>query len=107
MMERNNIIRTVGGWQKTSKNVSNTISHLKFFNWNLNGHSSTSFGNKLEDPDFLEMVTGYDVVSLVETHSSSNDLNIPGFAKPWQITRKKTGSKSFGGIAVFCKRGPI
>ena len=49
------------------------------------------------------MVGEYDIVSLVETHSASQDLHIPGFSKPWQITRKKTGKKSYGGIAVFVK----
>ena len=76
---------------------------LKIVCWNIDGFNSADFGNKLEDKDFLSVVEGYDIITLIETHSANDDLSIPGFCKPLQLNRPKNGNKAFGGIAVFIK----
>ena len=52
----------------------------------------------------METIKGCDIISLVETHSRGDDLEIKGFSRTFQLTRNaKKGRKAFGGIAVFVK----
>ncbi len=49
---------------KTSSNMPG-INMLRLFNWNVNG-----LGEKRHDPDFVNVLTRYDLVCLTETWSS-------------------------------------
>ena len=79
---------------------------LNILSWNINNFCSRVIGNKLSDPDFLRVTHGYDIVGLVETHSTVNDdLHIAGFGKPFVKLRPRNRKmKAFGGLAVFVKQ---
>ena len=56
--------------------------------WNINGHKSKVIGNKLNDPQFLKVVSDSDILSLAELHTE-NDISVPGF----RILKQKIGKK--------------
>ena len=60
---------------------------LKIKSWNINGFNSALFGNKLLDNEFLDEVTSFDIVSLVETHAYGKDLYLPGYKPPFRRDR--------------------
>ena len=57
--------------------------------WNIGGYWSKNLGNKLEDPEFLQVIEGSDIIGLGELHSDKK-LSIPGFISIDQkISEKK------------------
>ena len=80
------------------------MASLKVGYWNIHGHTSKIVGNKLNDPEFIKVVSKNDIIGLGEIHSES-EVSIPGFVSLKQKIRdKKTkGPKIAGGIGVFVK----
>ena len=72
--------------------------------WNIHGHRSRYIGDKLSDPEFLNVLKGTDILGLGELHAEGT-VNIPGFINIKQKNRKKEfkGPKIAGGIAVFVR----
>ena len=68
--------------------------------WNVEGYNSRLIGNKLEDPEFLNVVSKSDILGLAELHAE-NQLSIPGF----KILKQKNRAKRIlgGGIGVFVR----
>ncbi len=80
------------------------MASLKIGYWNIHGHKSKLIGNKLIDPEFLEMISGSDIIGLGEIHSEG-EVSIPGYVSKKQKIREKTskGPKISGGIGVFVR----
>ena len=73
--------------------------------WNINGIlTGKSKCSKLNDTSFLRTIRGYDIVALVETHiSPQNILEMDGYYT-YRIDRPLSkNARHFGGIAVFIK----
>ena len=68
--------------------------------WNIEGYNSQLIGNKLEDPEFLNVVSKSDILGLAELHAEK-ELSIPGF----KILKQKNRPKKVlrGGIRVFVR----
>ena len=61
--------------------------------WNIEGYKSQLIGNKLEDPEFLNVVRKADILGLAELHADTK-VSIPGFEN---IMQKNRGPKMHGG----------
>ena len=75
-----------------NSNTANLPTNLKCCSWNIHGHNSRLFGNKLVDTDFLKAVRDTDLLGLTETHAHEGilgNLNIPGFERLAYINKKK------------------
>ena len=72
--------------------------------WNIHGHKSQLIGNKLSDPEFIELISDKDIIGLGEIHSQT-EVSIPGFiSKKQKIREKKSkGPKLSGGIGIFVR----
>ena len=72
--------------------------------WNIHGFKSQLIGNKLNDPEFLDILSSRDVIGLGEIHSEG-EVSIPGFLSKKQKIREKKfkGPKIAGGIGVFVR----
>ena len=75
--------------------------------WNVFGIFSKINGftyNKLQNPEFLEIILKNQIIGLVETHHMAEDadkLHILGY-KCFQVSRKKKKfGRKHGGIAVY------
>ena len=68
----------------------------------MHGISSKALGDKSSNPEFLNIISSYDVICLSELHTDKK-LSIPGFILKKQKfrTKKHKGPKIGGGIAVF------
>ena len=53
-------------------------SKLSFCAWNINGLSSKWLGNKLQNPDFLNVIDNCDFILLTEI-GNCTDLEITGY----------------------------
>ena len=73
--------------------------------WNIHGHKSRMVGNKLIDPEFLEMLSDRDIIGLGEIQSEG-EVCIPGFINKKQKIREKNfkGPKIAGGLGFFVKK---
>ena len=80
------------------------MSSLDISFWNIHGYKSQYIGNKLIDPEFLELLEGRDIVGIGELHAKE-EVSIPGFVNKKQKIRAKNfnGPKVAGGIAVFVR----
>ena len=80
-------------------------NYIKILYWNIHGISSRVTGDKNSDPNFLKVISDYDVVCLSELHTNKT-ISIPGYSLKKQKFRQKTykGPKICGGIAVFIKQ---
>lgn len=76
---------------------------LSFFAWNINGLSTKSLGDKLQDADCLNMINNFDFIILSETWKGS-DIEVAGYRSVVQDASKisKNGRKS-GGLALLYK----
>ena len=83
--------------------LNHTPSKLSFFAWNINGLSSKSLGDKLQNVGCLKVINGYDFVILSETWSESN-IEVAGYRSVVTGTSKtaKSGRNS-GGLALLYK----
>ena len=74
------------------------MSSLSIAFWNIHGHKSSYLGNKLSDPEFLNLLEGKDIIGLGELHAIG-EVSIPGFVSKKQKIREKNlmGPKSLGG----------
>ena len=80
--------------------------YLRITHWNMGGVLSRTYGNKLEDSDFLELVKGEDIIALTETHIGEEIFSIPGYVLKHQIRPKSRKAKRHsGGIALAIKHG--
>ena len=72
--------------------------------WNIEGHKSAIVGNKLEDPEFLNIISKSDIVALTELHADE-EVGIPGYNCLKFKKREKNwrGYKVGGGIGVYAK----
>ena len=78
--------------------------YLRITHWNMGGVLSSTYGNKLEDSDFLELVKGDDIIALTETHIGEEIFSIPGYVLKHQIRPKSRKAKRHsGGIALAIK----
>lgn len=81
-----------------------TSSHLTIFSFNIHG----GLLEKLSDPDFLEIIDGYDVILLSETwrhQKSVGNIKLNGYNEPEELLRKiqpKRGRKE-GGIVIYIR----
>ena len=67
------------------------MASMKIGYWNIHGHKSKLIGNKLIDPEFMEMISDKDIIGLGEIHSEG-EVSIPGFvSKKQKIREKKIG----------------
>ena len=75
---------------------------LRCLYWNIHGISSKIIGDKNSNPEFLQNVSGYDVICLSELHTKDT-ISIPGFHLKKQKfrTKKNNSPKIGGGIAVY------
>ena len=75
---------------------------LRCLYWNIHGISSRILGNKNEDPEFLEIISDFDIICLSELHTNKI-ISLPGFYLKKQKFRRKNhkGPKIGGGIAVY------
>ena len=82
----------------------NVKCDLKLAYWNIHGVKAKEIQNKLQDTEFLNKITGIDIVGLSELHTI-DDVSLPGFKLVKQKNRKKNhkGPKICGGVAVFVK----
>ena len=80
------------------------MSSLDISFWNIHGHRSQNIGDKLNDPEFLDLLEGRDIVGIGELHAKE-EVSIPGFVNKKQKIRAKNfnGPKVAGGIAVFVR----
>ena len=83
--------------------LNHTPSKLSFFAWNINGLSSKSLSDKLQNVDCLRVINGYDFVILSETWSEPN-IEVAGYRSVVTGTSKtaKSGRNS-GGLALLYK----
>ena len=75
---------------------------LRIGSWNIEGLTS----DKINDTQFLDIVSDFSILCLVETWSSGDThLNIPGYAFLCSTTRMKhkNARRHSGGIAVYVK----
>ena len=56
--------------------------------WNIHGYKSRMVGNKLNDPEFLEIIADRDIIGLGEIQSEG-EVCIPGFINKKQKIREK------------------
>ena len=79
-------------------------SFLTVCYWNIHGWRSKIVGNKLVDPEFLQKISKFDIVSLAELHCE-NEVSLPGYKNIKQKIRDKKyeGPKIAGGIGVFVR----
>ena len=82
---------------------ANHSSKLSFFAWNINGLSSKSLGDKLQNTDCLNMINDFDFIILSETWKSAN-VEVEGF-KIVTSSTSKTGKcgRNSGGLALLHK----
>lgn len=75
---------------------------LKISHWNIEGVISGTYGNKLEDPDFIETIRGDDLIALSETHYGLNkELRLAGYVIKKKARPKSKKAKKFsGGVAL-------
>ena len=59
------------------------MSSLDISLWNIHGYKSQYIGNKLNDPEFLELLEGRDIVGIGELHAKE-EVSIPGFVNKKQ-----------------------
>ena len=80
------------------------IASLTCGYWNINGHRSKYLGDKLQDKEFLSIISNCDIIGLGEIHSEGN-VDIEGYKRVKQKIRDKTfrGPKIAGGIGVFVR----
>ena len=84
--------------QKSRTPVSD---NLKIGMWNIEGLKT----DKISDTQFMNVVSQLDIVSLVETWSNGDHLNIPGHVLVSSTYRKKhkNARRHSGGISVYVK----
>ena len=80
------------------------MAFLSFGFWNIHGHKSQSVGDKLNDPEFLDILSSRNIVGLGELHAEE-EVSIQGFINKKQKIREKKckGPKVAGGIGVFVR----
>ena len=72
--------------------------------WNIHGITSRLLGNKLKQPDVLDIIKKHDFFSIVETHAHINsELVIPDYKCLKSRFRPQSKTKYHGGISVFVK----
>ena len=79
---------------------------LKVTCWNVNGIFKRSQDySKLDDTEFLKCISEYDIIGILETHSSHDDImNLQGFrAISFCRPKASLARKPSGGITVFYK----
>lgn len=76
--------------------------NFNFF-WNINGLSSKTFGDELQDYDCLNMINNFNFINLSETWKRSN-IQIEGF-EAFVTNTMKTGKYfgNYGGLALIYK----
>ena len=83
--------------------LNHTPSKLSFFAWNINGLSSKSLSDKLQNVDCLRVINGYDFVILSETWSEPNISKVAGYRSVVTGTSKtaKSGRNSVGLALIY------
>ena len=87
-------------------NGDHFAKYLRITHWNIEGVVSNTYGNKLEDNDFLKLIEGEDIIALTETHIGEDTvLSIPGYVVKTQKRSKSKRAKRYsGGIALAIKQ---
>ncbi len=77
-------------------------NRIRILTWNVRG-----FGEKKKDPDFVNILTRYDLICFMETWSSiQTNVKLQNYCKPlhrYRHKKRKKGRKS-GGILVYFKK---
>ena len=95
-------VDNLGKCGSTLPTEKSNYSNLKVLCWNINNVTSTVFGNKLSNREFLAKVKNFHIVCIVETHANKGDeLSIEGFRKPFQINRVKKGKNLWRYCNIF------
>ena len=83
--------------------LKHSICNILF--WNVHGQEVRDIGNKFTDIEFLNICNNYDILGLVELHTSTKP-SIEGFKLIKDKIRKKIhkGPKIAGGLALFAKK---
>ncbi len=70
--------------------------------WNIEGYKSQVIGNKLEDPEFENVIRRSDILGLAELHANQ-EVSIPGFKNIKQKNREKKtkGPKLSGALGYL------
>ena len=81
------------------------VASLLCSHWNIEGHNSTIIGNKIEDLEFLKVISKSDIVGLTELHADE-EVSVPGYTcLNFKKREKKTkGYKVGGGLGVYVKQ---
>lgn len=92
--------------KKNYKKCNLSSKYLRITHWNIGGINSDNYGNKFEDPDFLKLINGEDIIAITETHIGENyKLSIPGYVVKRKVRKKsKRAKKHSGGIALIIKK---
>ena len=80
-------------------------SKLSFCAWNINGLSSKCLRNKLQNPDFLNVIDNCDFILLTEI-GNCTDLEMTGYTSFVQCStpnQSRKGGRNSGGIALLYK----
>ena len=67
------------------------MSTILCSHWNIEGHNSTIFGNKLVDHEFLKVISKCDIVGLTELHANE-EVSTPGY-KCVKFKKRETNSR--------------
>ena len=90
------------------RNFADMISlndQLSVIHWNIEGIMSREFGNKIRQPELLNILNIYDIIALTETHANQDILiNLPGYNSV-QVNHPKhhRSRKHSGGLAILVK----
>ncbi len=89
-----------------NKKCKLSSKYLRITHWNIGGIISDNYGNKFEDPDFLKLINGEDIIAITETHIGEHDkLSVPGYVVKRKVRKKSRKAKKYsGGIALIVKK---
>ena len=79
---------------------------LRVIHLNIEGIMSREFGNKIKQPQLLNILNKYDIIALTETHANQDMLiNLPGYSSI-QVNRPEhhRARKHSGGLEILVKQ---
>ena len=73
--------------------------------WNVNGIiSGLTKSNKLEDPDFSRVISGHDIIALIETKVSPTEaISLQGYSTYRRDRPKSRNERHYGGLAILIR----
>ena len=82
-----------------------SVSQLKFCVWNVQGLASKRH-NKLNDPEFLNIINSYDIILCTETWTNNGtDIDINGYKNiSLHRARRPRSKRDSGGIIIYYRQ---